>query len=263
MITKEELDKLAKKYETPDFIKDDPVQFIHRYKTSEDIELAGFIASLFAYGNRKMFISKLDDLFDRAGGDISNYIKNGDFKNLKGLEYRFSKDFDIIPVFNILHNLYRESKGLEELFSYSFKEFTGKGRGKDYDRFLQKVVDYFYSRAPKTAGHGFYHMIPNPKNGGAMKRMNMFLRWMVRKSDVDMGIWNFMQPKDLYIPLDVHVARLSRQMGLLSRKSNDYKAVVELMNNLKNFSQEDPVKYDFAMFAFGVELNKNKTGVLK
>jgi len=89
-----------------------------------------------------------------------------------------------------------------------------------------------------------------------MKKINMFLRWMVRKSQVDIGIWDFMKPKDLYIPLDVHVARQSREMGLLSRKSNDYTAAKELTEILKSFCAEDPVKYDFAMFAFGVELNK-------
>lgn len=256
MITKSELDALAQRYENEEFIKDDPIQFIHRVngKDKEDIELMGFIASLFAYGNRKMFISKLDDLFMRIGEDITGYVKNGDFKNLRGLEYRFSKDFDIIPVFEILNKLYTESNGLEELFEYNFKE----DRGEEYDHFLNGVVEYFYARAPKNAGHGFYHMLPNPKNGGAMKRMNMFLRWMVRKSSVDAGIWSFMKPKDLYIPLDVHVARLSRSMGLLSRKSNDYKAVRELMKALKKFSPDDPVKYDFALFAFGVELNKEK-----
>ena len=128
------------------------------------------------------------------------------------------------------------------------------GRGLKYDKILQTVVDYFYARAPKNAGHGFYHMIPNPQKGGAMKRMNMFLRWMVRKSDVDVGIWNFMKPKDLYIPLDVHVARQSRGMGLLTRKSNDYRAVVELMSHLREFCPTDPVKYDFAMFGYGVKL---------
>ena len=256
MITKLELDALAEKYETEDFIKDDPVQFLHAFNNKQDVELAGFIASLFAYGNRKMFIAKLEDLFKRSTKDLCGYIKNGDFSNLKGFEYRFSKDFDIVPVFEILHELYTESRGLEELFDTSFCP-----RGDDYDHFLQKVVDYFYARAPRDAGHGFFHMIPNPHKGGAMKRMNMFLRWMVRKSSVDAGIWNFMKPGDLYIPLDVHVARLSRSMGLLTRKSNDYKAVIELMTRLREFCPEDPVKYDFAMFAFGVELNKKKVGV--
>ncbi len=279
MITKNELDKLVEKYETTDFIKDDPIQFPHRFKNKEDIELAGFIASLFAYGNRKMFIAKLNDLFNRADNDIANYVKNGDFDNLKDLEYRFSKDYDIIPIFEILYALYNESCGLEELFKYGWNTIVsnqisphpsppprrGNDQGcsekyNDYPKFFQIIIDYFYSHAPKTVGQGFYHMLPNPANGGAMKRMNMFLRWMIRKSPVDLGIWDFMQPKDLLIPLDVHVARISRNMGLLNRKSNDFKAVIELTNKLKEFSPDDPVKYDFAMFAFGVELNSTKLG---
>lgn len=274
MITKNELDNLVEKYEITDFIKDDPIQFPHRFKNKEDIELAGFIASLFAYGNRKLFIAKLNDLFNRADNDIANYVKNGEFKNLKGLEYRFSKDYDIIPIFEILHTLYKESRGLDELFEYGWNNSKLEQttslhkRGNDYNhsntceylKFFQTVIDYFYSHAPKTVGQGFYHMLPNPANGGAMKRMNMFLRWMIRKSPVDLGIWDFMQPKDLLIPLDVHVARVSRNMGLLNRKSNDFKAVIELTNKLKEFSPDDPVKYDFAMFAFGVELNSTKLG---
>lgn len=249
MITKQELDNLVLKYETKDFIKDDPIQFPHRGKTKEEIELYGFISSLFAYGNRKMFIAKLNDLFARADNDIANYIKNGDFSNLKGIEYRFAKEDDIIPIFEILHSLYTESKGLEELFEYGFKSASASSKVLSM---LKTAVDYFYSRAPKSAGQGFYHMIPNPDNGGAMKRMNMFLRWMVRKPPVDFGIWNFIKPSELLIPLDVHVARVSRSMGLLTRKSNDFKAVMELMANLKNIYPEDPVKYDFAMFGYGV-----------
>ena len=259
MITKQELDNLVIRYETEDFIKDDPIQFPHKGKTKEEIELYGFIASLFAYGNRKMFIAKLNDLFDRADNDIENYIKNGDFSNLKGIEYRFAKENDIIPIFEILHTLYKENAGLEELFEYGFK--SSQNSFSQVFSMLKTVVEYFYSRAPQSAGQGFYHMIPNPANGGAMKRMNMFLRWMVRKPPVDFGIWKFITPAELLIPLDVHVARVSRSMGLLTRKSNDFKAVLELMENLKKFCPDDPVKYDFAMFAFGVELNQKKLGV--
>ena len=257
MITKTELDNLVKKYETVDFIKNDPIQFCHRYVKKEEIELAGFIASLFAYGNRKIFIKKLEEIFEKSDGDLLGYIKNGDFSSLKGVEYRFSKENDIIPIFEILSKLYNESRGLEELFEYAKNNFPllegGLGWGLNH---LQTVVDYFYSNAPKTTTQGFYHMIPNPNKGGAMKRMNMFLRWMVRSGPVDLGIWNFMKPSELLIPLDVHVARISREMGLLTRKSNDFKAVIELTNQLKVFCPSDPVKYDFAMFAFGVELNK-------
>ena len=261
MITKIELDNLVKKYETIDFIKDDPIQFCHRSKCKEEIELYGFISSLFAYGNRKLFIKKLDEIFAKADSNLLDFIKNGDFSSLKGIEYRFSKENDIIPIFKILSKLYNESKGLEELFEYSWKQQNQKSSILEKEQmFFQTVVDYFYSKAPKTFTQGFYHMIPNPKNGGAMKRMNMFLRWMVRKGPVDLGIWDFITPSELLIPLDVHVARISREMGLLSRKSNDFKAVVELTEQLKKLSPEDPVKYDFAMFAFGVELNRKKIG---
>ena len=198
--------------------------------------------------HRKIFINKLNQLFELSDNDVLNYIKNGDFKNLKGFEYRFAKDFDIIQIYKCLSKLYNKSQGLEELFKYGYEK----------ENMLQIVVDYFYSNVSDKVGQGFFHMIPNPKNGGAMKRMNMFLRWMVRKSDVDLGIWQFIKPSELLIPLDVHVARVSRNMGLLQRKSNDFKAVLELTEQLKRFCPEDPIKYDFAMFAFGVELNKTK-----
>jgi len=257
-ISKTILDDLVKKYETKDFIQEDPIQFAHKGLSKTDKELMGFIASLFAYGNRKIFIKFLNKLFESTQQEITNYIKNGDFNNLRGLEYRFSKDYDIIPIFEILHILYNESSGLEELFAYSYKQNNSQELNL---HFFQYIIDYFYIRAPKHASQGFYHMLPNPQNQGAMKRMNMFLRWMIRKSEVDLGIWNFITPANLLIPLDVHVSRISRNMGLLNRKSNDFKAVLELTNNLKKYCPEDPIKYDFAMFAFGVELNSIKAEV--
>ena len=117
---------------------------------------------------------------------------------------------------------------------------------------MQYVCDYFYSRAPKTAGAGFYFGIPNPAKRGAMKRMWMFLRWMVRKPPVDLGIWNFIPRRELKIPLDTHVARISRELGLIKRNSNDIKAVDELSAVLTEFYPNDPAKYDFALFGYGV-----------
>lgn len=245
MITKAELDKLVEKYETIEFIKNDPIQFPHSFNTKNDIEVAGFFASLLAYGNRKIFISKLKEFFSYTQNEPCNFIKNGDFSIIKekDFNYRFSKSFDIIALLKILSELYNTAQGLEELFKYGYCE------GKLY----KTVVDYFYSRAPKNAKQGFYHLIPNPECGSPMKRMNMFLRWMVRKSEVDLGIWDFMPTSDLLIPLDVHVARISREMNLLNRKSNDMKSVVELTDNLKQFDCLDPVKYDFAIFGKGVD----------
>ena len=244
MITKTELDLLVEKYETVDFINDDPVQFPHRYKERKDIEIAGFIASLFAYGNRKAFISKLKDFFCFSQNEPLNFIKNGDFSIIEknNFNYRFSKPFEIIELLKILSELYNTSDGLMELFKY----------GYDNEKMFEIVIDYFYARVDRKAGQGFYHLLPNPHNGGAMKRMNMYLRWMIRKSCVDIGCWDFMPKSELLIPLDVHVAYLSREMGLLERKSNDMKAVIELTDNLKRFDSEDPVKYDFAIFGKGV-----------
>ena len=248
MITKVEINKLADKYENEDFIKDDPIQFPHRYKNKNDIEIAGFISSLIAYGSRKVFIKKLDSLFCLAQNEPLNFILNFEEKILGDFNYRFGKTEDFAKIFYILKQLYLKDGGLEELFKYSYEETKTL---RDL-KFFQIVTDYFYSRVDQGANQGFYFMIPNPQNGGAMKRMNMFLRWMVRKPPVDFGIWNFIPTSELLIPLDVHVARVSREMGLLSRNSNDFKAVVELTDNLKQFNQKDPVKYDFATFGYGV-----------
>ena len=242
MITKNELNKLVKIYECEDFIKDDPVQFVHKFKTKKDIEIAGFISSLLAYGSRKQFIKKLDELFIIAQNEPLNFIQNFEPQIIGNFNYRFGKPNDFISIFTILKELYNTTDGLEELFEHGYKQ----------NKIFNTVVDYFYARANKNVGQGFYHMIPNPNNGGAMKRMCMYLRWMVRKSSVDVGIWKFMKPSELYIPLDVHVARISRKMGLLTRNSNDFKAVIELSENLKKFCPEDPIKYDFALFGYGI-----------
>ena len=242
MITKTELDELVTKYETVDFIKDDPVQFVHRFSDKKDVEIAGFIASLLAYGSRQQFIKKLNSLFEIVQNEPLNFVQNFEPEIIGDFNYRFGKPNDFVEIFSILKELYNSSDGLEELFDHGFSQ----------GKMFETVVDYFYSRVGEGAKQGFYQMIPNPHKGGAMKRMCMFLRWMVRKSAVDVGIWKFMKPADLYIPLDVHVGRVSRQMGLLTRKANDFKAVIELTHNLKILCPEDPIKYDFAMFGYGV-----------
>lgn len=235
------MDELAARYETEDFIKDDPVQFPHRYSKAEDIEIAGFIASVFAYGNRKAFIGKLNQLFALMGESPYQYVMAGNFE-LNGFNYRFMKEDDIVAILRVLNKLYYEDGGLAGLFS----------RAAASEDLMQYVADYFYANAGENAGDGFYFAIPNPSKGGAMKRMWMYLRWMVRKSVVDLGVWEFMTPSQLKIPMDVHVARISRELGILKRNSNDKKAVEELTAFLRSLDASDPVKYDFALFGYGV-----------
>ena len=237
MISKEELDLLAKQYETKDFIKDDPIQIPHRFKNEEDITISAFVTSCFAYGNRKVFIRKLNELFNMIDNQPYNYVLNFDPNRLKDFSYRFSKDCDVIAFFAKIHELYKTGT-LKELFKNNYNG--------DIQSMLQAVCDYFYCDANLT--QGYCHLIPNPKKGCAMKRMNMFLRWLVRKPPVDFGLWEFIPQSELVIPFDTHVARMSRNLGLLNRNSNDFKAVKELTTCLKNFDGNDPVKYDFALF---------------
>ena len=246
MITKTELDKLVEKYENKTFIESDPIQIPHRYKDTEDIEIVAFISALFAYGSRKVFIPKLDELFSKMGKKPLEYIKNGEFSNLINFNYRFAKENDVIEILKILSKLYNSNETIRTLFRYGYEQKS------DIKGMLQVVTDYFYLNSTDNVGEGFYFMLANPKNNGAMKRLNMFLRWLVRKPPVDFGLWDFISTSELLIPLDTHVAKISREMNLLTRKSNDFKAVLELTDKLKQFDANDPTKYDFAIYAKGI-----------
>lgn len=246
MITKTELDKLVEKYENKTFIESDPIQIPHRYKDKEDIEIVAFISALFAYGSRKVFIPKLDELFSKMGKKPLEYIKNGEFSHLINFNYRFAKENDVIEILKILSKLYNSNETIQTLFRYGYEQKS------DIKGMLQVVTDYFYLNSTDNVGEGFYFMLANPKNNGAMKRLNMFLRWLVRKPPVDFGLWDFIPTSELLIPLDTHVAKISREMNLLTRKSNDFKAVLELTDKLKQFDANDPTKYDFAIYAKGI-----------
>ena len=251
MITKEEIDKLVQTYETKEFFYDDPVGIPNRFSDKKDKEIAGFIASLVAYGRREVFLKKLAILFEIAQNEPLNFILNFEPKILGDFNYRFGKPDDFAQIFNIMRDLYEKEGGLEELFKYGYENQIN-------ENMFIPVTDYFYSKARDNSAQGFRFMLPDARKGSAMKRMCMYLRWMVRKGPVDFGLWNFMPASDLYIPLDTHVARISREMGLLTRNANDFKSVVELTENLKKFDANDPAKYDFALFGYGVNEPKTK-----
>ena len=236
---KNKLDKLVEKYETIDFIKSDPIQFPHRFKDKTDIEISAFISSLFAFGRRELFIKKLDFLFSL---NETPFELITDFKkhNLDNFIYRFIKSEDLIELLRLLNKLYIQDKSnLEELFN-------SKNR-------FNNATNYFYTNSNCPNNAGFCFMFAKPDNNSALKRLNMFLRWMVRDGVVDFGIWKSIKKSELLIPLDTHVARLSREFNLLKRSSNDFRAAIELTNKLKEFDEFDPIKYDFALFGIGVE----------
>lgn len=241
------LDKYAKQYDTEDFIKDDPVQFVHLYDTPKNIEIAGFIASMFAYGKRELFIKQLKTFLTKKK-NLSEFIKDFDENDeiLKNFNYRFSKGVDFIQILKILQKLQAENESLKSLFKYHYEQ------SHNIIKMLSGVTDYFYSNVTMDVTQGFYHLLPDPQKGGAVKRMNMMLRWFVRKSPVDVGIWDFIDKSELIIPLDVHVGNISRQLGLLTRKNNDMKSAMEITENLRKMDKNDPIKYDFALFGIGI-----------
>ena len=236
---KNKLDNLVKKYETSDFIKSDPIQFPHKFKNKTDIEISAFISALFAFGRREQFIKKLDFIFSLCNSP-EELIKDFKKYNLDNFIYRFIKDVDLIELLRLLNKLYFIDKSsLEELFNSKNKFNT--------------VTNYFYSNSTCPNNIGFCFMFAKPENNSALKRLNMFLRWMVRDGVVDFGIWKTIKKSELLIPLDTHVARISRHFNLLNRKQNDFRAVLELSEKLKEFDPNDPIKYDFALFGLGIE----------
>lgn len=253
MNLKQQLDNLVIQYETIDFIKSDPIQFPYKYNNKKDVEIVAFISSMFAFGNRKVFIKKLENLFSLFQNEPTNFIENFERNSLEGFNYRFAKEQDVEEVFLVLKKLYSSNSSLEDLFKYGYEN-------KNYFQMLKIVTDYFYSNMDNTFGAKY--LIPDANKKGAMKRINMFLRWLVRKGSVDLGIWNFIDKSELLIPLDTHVARISRELNLLNRNANDFKSVLELTNSLKCFDKNDPIKYDFALFGYGIDNPKIKTKVL-
>ncbi len=244
IISGEILDRLAQKHEIPDFIKDDPVQFPHRYSLKQHIEISAFISSAFAYGNRKKIIENLECIHKTINAAPYEFVINFDIDRdvelFRGFCYRFNREEDILFLFHSLKQILKQYDSLENAFLAGYS---------DNDKNIKNALVNF------VALFGDSRLVPSPQKGSACKRLNLFLKWMVREGPVDLGVWKTIPKSKLIIPFDVHVSRISRLWGLTARKSNDWPAAEEITDNLKKFDPDDPVKYDFAIFGEGVEGN--------
>lgn len=229
------------------FVENDPILIPHSFSRKEDIEISAFFCSLIAWGNRVSIIKngkKLMALMDDAPADfVRNHIPR-DLRRFEGFAHRTLNAVDVQFFMTVLQSVYRDNGGLESLFS------TPEGTGNAFDaigRFRQQL--FLHPHEFRTEKH-----IGNPAKNSACKRLNMFLRWMVRSDGegVDFGVWKSLSPAQLICPLDVHTARVARKLNLLAREQNDRKAAEELTRNLSYFCPRDPVKYDFALFGAGV-----------
>lgn len=249
---KEELDVAVLKYEEPKFINEDPISIPHKFSRLQDIEIAGFFISTVAWGNRTAILKSGDLLLSIFEGKPYEFIMEAsdqDFKNIKRFYHRTFNGEDALAFAKAFRRIYRDEKhkSLEELFTLKKDDNIVTGSLVDrMDFFCNHFCTYFLPRSKKHIG--------NMKKGSAAKKLNMFLRWMVRPNTngVDFGLWKTISPSELFLPLDVHSARVSRKLGILKRKSNDAKAVFEVSDVLKKLCPEDPIKYDFALFAVDV-----------
>jgi len=244
---KEFLDEKAVFYNQPKFIESDPVQIPHLFTKKEDIEIAGFLVAIISWGNRKSIIANGNRLMDLMGNAPYHFItqySESDAEKFSGFVHRTFNEVDLDYFVKALQNIYLNHGGLEKVFSDLAEENS-----------LQPAIHHFKKlffslpHPERTEKH-----ISDPFKNSAAKRINMFLRWMVRegKTGVDFGIWKTISPSTLSCPLDVHSGNVARKLGLLKRKQNDAKAVSELDNELRKLDPKDPVKYDFALFGLGV-----------
>ena len=247
---KDFLDEQVDRFNEPGFIKDDPIQIPHQFDKLLDIEISGFWVAMLSWGQRKTIINKSLELIDLMGGSPYDFIINHSGKDRQDFlkfKHRTFQVTDTLYFLEFFQNFYRKNKSLEDAFARFISPQEDNVRNG-----LIGFHNFFFEHhdAPKrTRKH-----IATPARKSSCKRLNMFLRWMVRKDNkgVDFGLWSKISSNQLMMPLDVHVEKMGRRLGLLNRKQRDWNAVVELTNNLKQFDPEDPVKYDFALFGLGV-----------
>lgn len=236
-------------YNNPKFVETDPVSIPHQFTKKEDIEIAGFLAATIAWGQRITILRNAGKLIHWMDLDPHQFILNfkaTDLKPFRTFIHRTFQPEDCLYYMASLQNIYRNHEGLSNLF-----EPLASGKKHRVDAAIIHARQIFFElpHSKRIEKH-----FADPFAGSAAKRLNMFLRWMVRQDNagVDFGIWNKISPSTLICPLDVHSGRVARKLGLLMRKQNDWNAAVELTNNLKKFDPVDPVKYDFALFGLGV-----------
>lgn len=247
---KDYLDFQVEQYNSISFIEDDPISIPHRFSRLQDIEIIGFWVAMLAWGQRKTIINKANELINLMDNAPYDFVLNHEEKDrekLLSFKHRTFQATDTLYFLEFLQWFYRQNDSLETAF---FPDTTKSC--PSVEAALIHFHELFFSlpNAPKrTRKH-----IATPARKSSCKRLNMFLRWMVRKDKrgVDFGLWQRISPSQLLMPLDVHVDRVARRLGLLERKQTDWLSVLELTENLREFDADDPVKYDFALFSIGV-----------
>ena len=254
---KQTLDRFYREYNFPERLIHDPISFPRSYACPEDREVAGFMAACLAYGKVGLFRPVIGKILAPAGDHPASFFRNFSLKRdgrfLRGISYRFNREEDILCLVYIVSRALKQWGSLKNLFYHFYREDH-----VDIKIALQGFIDYLtaldttpvYKSAEKP--YGLLQLLPSPRKGSACKRLNLFLRWMVRNRDIDLGIWDRIPASKLIIPLDTHILRIARCIGLTDRTSPDWRTAGSITVSLRKLDPEDPLKYDFALCHQGI-----------
>jgi len=240
------LESAYQEFNRKEFLATDPVRCLHRYQHPKDQEVVGLLSAAFAYGSAKVFCPRLDHLFDLMEKSPYEFIRGASLEKIANRlpAYRFFRSHDVLQMLKTLRSFYDSHESLGDFFEKNWKNDILFGLDE-----LRSAL-HAHSPSPKFS-YGFKYWLPSPYRGSA-KRLHLFLRWMVRKDDIDLGLWNFIPRKQLLIPLDTHLHSISKKFQFTQRRAADLKAVLEITQALKEFDSNDPIRFDFALCRIGM-----------
>jgi len=250
-----QLSRLYKKFHDPAFLPLDPLSIVHNFDGSGSLEIAGLVAAVYSYGRVESINVHISKIFDRIGPDLNDFIFNSSYQRkqdlLKDLKYRFNPGHDCAALLECLKRILQRHGSLEGLFAMHLNK-RDKNIGPALTHFSRVFKDT-QKQLPNSSPETFSYLFPEPAQGSTCKRLLMYLRWMVRPCDgIDFGVWKTVSPSQLVMPVDTHVASVSKKLGLTKRNTIDWKMAEEITKNLKNICADDPVKYDFSICRAGM-----------
>ncbi len=248
------VEQLYTRYNHREFIGPDPLQFVYRYSSPEDMEIVGFLAAQLAYGRVQQIEKSLTDLLGRMGNSPFEFVQNFDGsrrKKLKDFKHRFTRGDDISDLLKLLQIVLSGYGSIEKFFARGYNP-NDRNIIPALSKFCDSLLDIYAAEYAEKTSQGLKYLLCTPAKGSACKRLNLFLRWMVRGDDVDTGLWSSIDKAKLIVPVDVHMGRLCRILGLYNRKTVSLCAAVEITQNFAKIEPADPVKYDFALSRIGI-----------
>lgn len=251
---REVLERLYARYNRRECIRPDPLQFVYRYTNRSDMEIAGFLAASLAYGRVKQIEKSLAELLGLMGESPFEFVINFDEQKrgrLDGFKHRFTTGRDISDLLSLLKDVLEKHGGIEKFFVRGYSK-SDENIIPALSKFCESLSGMYSEKYGDSAGRGLRYLLVSPDRGSACKRLNLFLRWMVRDDDVDTGLWKSVEPSALVVPIDVHMARLCRVLGFYEHKTVSLSAALKITDSFTKIEPSDPVKYDFSLSRIGI-----------